>query len=265
MTDSIRARVEANRLWYHTIDVAPGVTTRGWFDLRSVVEKMPWPDVVGKRCLDVGTYDGFLAFEMERRGAAEVVAVDIEHHEDWDWPPRTRAHGADYLRHVAGNKGAGFEIAAAALASKATRRFVSVYDLRPEIVGVFDLVVCGDLLLHLRDPIGALEAIRTVCTGLLLSSEQVDVPLTIVHPRRAALHLNGDLAQWFVPNVVGHRHMLITAGFDVVDHTLFGIPFGPGHPPPSVGWRGKPRQIAERLLVRGAGLPTSAVLCRPAV
>ena len=43
----------------------------------------------GKRCLDVGTYDGFWAFEMERRGAAEVVAVDVLDHARWDWPGDT--------------------------------------------------------------------------------------------------------------------------------------------------------------------------------
>ena len=80
-------------LWYHTFEVAPGVTTPGWFDLRPIVAKLPWPDVRGKRCLDLGTYDGFLAFEMERRGAHEVVAADVADHELWDWPVRLRARG----------------------------------------------------------------------------------------------------------------------------------------------------------------------------
>src|SRR2546423_13391176 len=88
--DEARRAVAANPLWYHTIEVAPGVVTPGWFALRSVVDRMPWPDVRGKRCLDVGTYDGFLAFELEQRGAAEVLATDIPEHENWDWPPHMR-------------------------------------------------------------------------------------------------------------------------------------------------------------------------------
>ena len=84
MTRELLDEVRANPVWYHTIDLAPGVVTPGWFDLRPVVERMPWPSVAGKRCLDVGTYDGFLAFEMERRGAAEVVAVDLDDHDQWD-------------------------------------------------------------------------------------------------------------------------------------------------------------------------------------
>src|SRR4051794_39652902 len=41
-------RVEAERLiaahslWYHTIDVAPGLTTTGWFDSRHTVNLLPW-------------------------------------------------------------------------------------------------------------------------------------------------------------------------------------------------------------------------------
>ena len=66
---ALREEVAAYPLWYHTMELGPGIVTRGWFDLRPIVERMPWPDVRGKRCLDIGTYDGFLAFELERRGA----------------------------------------------------------------------------------------------------------------------------------------------------------------------------------------------------
>src|SRR3954447_9523899 len=147
--------VAESPFWYHTIEVAPGVVTPGWFDLRPVVDRLPWPDVAGKRCLDVGTYDGFLAFELERRGASEVVATDIGGHEQWDWPEELRARGPTYLAELAGPKGAGFEIAHEALGSRVEKVTASVYDLAPERVGTFDVVVCGSLLLHLRDPVGA--------------------------------------------------------------------------------------------------------------
>lgn len=113
-----RETVAAAPFWYHTIEVAPGVTTPGWFDLRPIVDKLPWPDVRGKRCLDLGTYDGFLAFEMERRGAREVVAADVADHEQWDWPVRLRTRGVEYLRTVAGpEKGVWLRVAIEALGS----------------------------------------------------------------------------------------------------------------------------------------------------
>ncbi len=75
------------REWYHTIELAPGVETPGWFDTRGVVPELPFPaSLAGKRCLDVATFDGFWAFEMERRGAAETVGIDILDPMAWDWP-----------------------------------------------------------------------------------------------------------------------------------------------------------------------------------
>src|SRR3954470_18358755 len=87
-----RETVASNQLWYHTMELRPGLVTPGWFDLRPIIDRLPWPEIEGKRCLDVGTYDGQLAFEMERRGASEVVSTDIQSHLDWDWPYRHREH-----------------------------------------------------------------------------------------------------------------------------------------------------------------------------
>ena len=65
--------------------------TAGWFDTRATVRKVPLPaSLAGKRCLDVGTWDGFWAFEMERRGAESVLAIDLQDQDQWDWPPETR-------------------------------------------------------------------------------------------------------------------------------------------------------------------------------
>ena len=81
--DSLRAALA--RQWYHTIELAPGVVTPGWFDTRPVSAKIPMPpSLAGKRCLDVGTFDGFWAFEMERRGAAETVGIDVLDPMQWD-------------------------------------------------------------------------------------------------------------------------------------------------------------------------------------
>src|SRR5687767_838024 len=121
------ALVQDVKLWYHTMELAPGEVTPGWFDLRPVIDHLPWPDVAGKRCLDVGTYDGHLAFEMERRGAAEVVALDSADHESWDWPVRVRRQGLG-LDTLAGEKGAGFRAARERLDSKVERIELNVYD-----------------------------------------------------------------------------------------------------------------------------------------
>src|SRR5689334_16375741 len=82
--DALRQRV-AEIDWYHTLELAPGVVTEGMFDLRPAIGRYHLPERLdGLRVLDVGTWDGFWAFEMERRGAAEVVGIDLESERDID-------------------------------------------------------------------------------------------------------------------------------------------------------------------------------------
>jgi tRNA (mo5U34)-methyltransferase len=264
-----RAAVASVQTWYHTIELAPGLVTPGWFDLRPVLDRMPWPDVRGKRCLDVGTYDGQLAFELERRGASEVVATDIRRHIDWDWPLRHRHTSAYELWRLAGeSKGAGFEVAKRLLGSEVEREWISVYDLSPERVGSFDVVVCGALLLHLRDPISALEAIRGVCKpdGQFMSSEQIDLALTVAHRRKPVARFDGDseLLHWWTANVAGHRRMLQSAGFEIERSSgVYAYPLGPSHPDPPRDLARLGKAALQRAVAGGLGIPSVSVLTRP--
>ena len=267
--EATRGAVDSVALWYHTIDLGAGVVTPGWFDLRPIVDRMPWPDVRGRRCLDVGTYDGQLAFELERRGAAEVVATDVAEHEGWDWPARTRARGPQLLRELAGpEKGRGFEIARDLLGSRVERRTMSIYDLSPKTVGTFDVVVCGSLLLHLRDPFRGLDAVRSVCAGQFMSIEQVELRTTLRHPRTPVLLVDGtsDRLQWLLPNVAGHRQMVHAAGFDVQRESgIYSESYGSSHPPVRRTPRDLAVSLARRLFTGSDGVPHHAVLARPAV
>lgn len=269
-TAELQDAVDEHPFWYHTMDIAPGVTTAGWFDLRPIVDQMPWPNVRGKRCLDIGTFDGYLAFELERRGAAEVVAVDVEDHLLWDWPPDYRA--ADLPRDPGFSgppKGAGFRLARELMGSKVDWRALSVYDLDPDEVGVFDVVVCGSLLLHLRDPLRALEAVRRVTRGVFLSSEQIELWMSVLGRGRPLFTLNGSGGdcQWFNFNAAGHKRMLYAAGFDVERVSKpYAVRFD-HHPP----LRPTPRNLIDALgtrVVTGAwdqGVLHRALLARPRV
>lgn len=265
-TSEAEAAVAANPFWYHTMEVAPGVETPGWFDLRPIVERMPWPDLTGKRCLEVGPYDGFLSFEMERRGAAEVVATDIASPWEWDWPAWNRTKGPEGVAAISGERtGEGFRIAKELLGSEAERLEISVYDLRPDELGTFDFVVCGSLMLHLRDPVRALEAIRGVCAGQFLSAETIDLRLAVTNRRRPAARLRGgELCQWWIPNPAGHRSMLAAAGFEIEARARpYAIPFGPAHPR-SRSLKAKAEHLLAAVLTGGIGVPHAAALCRPA-
>jgi tRNA (mo5U34)-methyltransferase len=262
-----RQLIASNPRWYHTMELLPGTVTPGWFDLRPILDRMPWPDVAGKRCLDVGPYDGFLSFELERRGAREVVAIDVPDFAGWDWPVRKRHSGPAVLRaQGVAATGAGFEIARRCLGSSVERRELSVYDLDPDTVGNFDVVTCGSLLLHLKDPVRALEAIRSVCGGVFLSAEQIDVGMSLRHRRRAAAALlAGERCQWWVPNLAAYRALVAAAGFEIEQASSpYAIPLGKGHPAASAPpWRGLRSRLGTRLLTRGTGVAHAALLAHP--
>ncbi len=265
-----RKRIATVAHWYHTIDVVPGVSTPGWYDLRHLVDLLPWPDVRGKRCLDVGTFDGFFAFELERRGAAEVVAIDMPDHEQWDWPPDKRPGGpnAEAVTEFAKLEvGSGFKALADLSGSRAEWRALSVYDVSPRELGTFDVVTCGSLLLHLRDPVRALEALRSVCRGRLLSSETIAPLLSILGRGRPLFHLSGTgiACQWWLPNAAGHRRLLWAAGFEVEHASKPYLVHYNLQPSPKPSIRTIRDAFARWLLTgdRSSGMLHQALLARP--
>jgi tRNA (mo5U34)-methyltransferase len=213
--EELRQQV-SGREWYHTIELAPGVRTPGWFDTAAAASRLPWPSLSGLRCLDVGTFDGFWAFEMERRGASEVTAVDVPDPAAWDWP----VGSSEETRAAIGQRkgqGDGFLLARDALDSKVERRDLSVYQLSPDAVGRFDFVYVGSLLIHLRDPVGALSAVRSVCDGTLMVVDAIDAPLT-AFTRRPAAWLDGrGRPWWWKANAAGIVRMVEAAGFEIID------------------------------------------------
>jgi tRNA (mo5U34)-methyltransferase len=217
--------------WYHTIDLGDGVVTPGMFDHRPVVDRYLIPaDLSGMRCLDVGTMDGFWAFELERRGAAEVVAADLGAVDELDWPARWRARVEPALDET---KEARFRLAHRALGSRVNRVERSVYDLDPESLGTFDLVFCGDLLVHLKDPITAAQRLRGVCRGSAIVCNPVKrFPLG---RRRPLAQLDGtDEFRWWLLSEASIERMLLAAGFDEVQPgRRFELP-----PAGGGGWRG---------------------------
>jgi SAM-dependent methyltransferase len=214
--------------WFHTIDLPDGSCTRGVFDNRTVTRLVQWPaGLPGGRCLDVGTCDGFWAFEMERLGAAEVTAIDVDDPDqlDWSWESRRKQDATQGWRARRGHR---FDIARKALGSRVKRVACSVYDLDPLVHGRFDVVFCGTLLMHLRDPVRALERIREVCAGEFVLVEGVDAVLDVVARRVPCARLSPAPDQWWRLNRAGLRRMLGVAGFEVLwVSRRFHTPFGP--------------------------------------
>jgi SAM-dependent methyltransferase len=202
--------------WYHTLELEPGSVTRGAVDLRPLAPRVLPERLDGLRALDVGTFDGFWAFELERRGA-EVLAADLERFDETEWPPINR----ERLAGEAQGRGPGerFELARAILGSSARRVSSSIYELSVQRLGAqVDFAVVGDLLIHLRDPVRGLERVRDVLVpdGRILLLEEVNVALSILRPRAAwaSLQARGTDYNWWRGNLRCLIDYLALAGFD---------------------------------------------------
>jgi tRNA (mo5U34)-methyltransferase len=181
--------------WWHVIELPDGSTTPGAWDLRPLADKIPWPDLRGKRCLDIGTADGFWAFELERRGAAEVLATD---------------HDTPFAQKSRRN----FEEARAARGSGVEYETRDVFDLE----GEFDVAFMGYVLQMVEDPIRALRSVARVAKTLLLL-DTVSLPLTLLPAPLARLDARHDGREWFVFNPRGMRKVVELAGWTVEAQT----------------------------------------------
>lgn len=181
----LRAKVAQIQSWYHRIDLGDGVETPGHFRMTDYLAHYHFPARLdGLRVLDVGASTGFFAYEFERRGAAEVVAVELPSWGDHDWTPRYRR---EFEQKSRGEKQHidrevmrdGFTIVGEAYGSTRVRRiWQPIYDLRAADLGQFDIVFSGAMLMHVRDPILGIQRMRECCkdTGRLIVSISTTMP-----------------------------------------------------------------------------------------
>ena len=212
----IAERVAAQH-WYHTIDLGNGLVTKGEFDHRELVPHYGLPeDLHGKEALDIASFDGFWAFELERRGA-KVTSIDVDRIGAYDYPgPAREQFDRERLDrpHVP-----GFELAKEALGSKVTRiKFNSIYDLNPEEHGTYDFVHVADVLVHLESPSRALRAVRSVTRKQALIVDAYDPELKDPTGRYQLIDYRGgfSIVIWSVPSIDTLAQMVLDAGFSKV-------------------------------------------------
>lgn len=189
--------------WFHTIDLGNGIATPGAGASPQRLQMLRLPeDLTGMTVLDIGSWDGFFAFECERRGAKRVLATDSYCWSGNGWGTKD-----------------GFNLARRALGSRVEDLEIDVLDLSPERTGVFDLVLCLGVLYHMRNPLLALERILSVTGRRLILDTHVDL-LTIKRPAIAFYsdnELNDDPTNWCGPNPAAVEAMLKTVGFSRVE------------------------------------------------
>jgi tRNA (mo5U34)-methyltransferase len=206
-TDDLRRRVDAIT-WFHQIDLGHGLVTPGSDKSARKLKALQLPALTGKTVLDIGASDGFFSFAAERAGATRVVAVES-------------------FWRAGGQTKAGFDLAHEVLNSRVEPNPSDLYDLTPESVGTFDVVLMLGVLYHLRDPLLGLERVARLTKELLVVETLVDSvwalrPVAAFYP---ASEMNGDATNWWGPNPAAVVGMLRACGFPDVQivggHSLF--------------------------------------------
>jgi SAM-dependent methyltransferase len=158
-------------VYYHTIDIPGHGLQIGQWDLRgNIHEYLGEVDFFDRRVLEIGTANGFVCFEMERRGA-KVVGFDLSEDLTYDAPP----HSAEYLQPEIYRDGLrrirhAWWRTHAALGSKAQVVYGHANRL-PIEMGRFDIGVLANVMQHLQDPIGALIGLASRCDEAVVVTE----------------------------------------------------------------------------------------------
>ena len=181
--------------WWHSIDLGNGLIAPGVHkieELRDNYARFNLPEeMTGLRVLDIGCWDGFYAFESERRGA-EVVAVDC-------WRPEK------------------FFEAHRLLNSKIVFHEMSVYEVTRKKLGSFDIVLFLGVLYHLRHPLLALERVCEVTRDIaVIESHVIDQILETPRPVMEFYEideLGGQYDNWWGPNSECLVQMARSGGF----------------------------------------------------
>lgn len=218
---AIQTRVRALGEWFQNFDLQ-GVKTAPAHPLGDY-PKVKWQrfsqalpeDLAGKSVLDIGCNAGFYSFEMKKRGAARVLAIDADE---------------KYLRQA--------ELIREILNLDVEIRQMSVYDVA-ELKEKFDIVLFLGVLYHLRHPLLALDLIREhVCRDWLViqsmlrgSPEVMDTEPDYSFWEKAIFRdegypklffvereYAGDWTNWWIPNRACLEAMLRSAGFTVLNH-----------------------------------------------
>lgn len=195
---ALRDQVAAIK-WFHTIELAPGLTTPGSDPTHERLDILQIPSsLAGKSVLDVGAWDGFFSFEAERRGAARVVAADSFAWNGDNWSTKD-----------------GFNLARRIIGSQVEDVEIDVMDLSAEQIGQFDLVLFLGVLYHMRHPLLALERAASVTGDQLILETHIDLTWT----RRPAMafypgtEVGWDPTNWWGPNPEAVISMLHSVGF----------------------------------------------------
>ena len=212
-------------VWYHAFELPDGTVLPGVWDLRGhETDYLGGVDLAGKRVLELGPATGALTFYMERMGA-EVVSFEAGFDVSIDTLP---VKGEDQflerlrvMQETIDRNHDGWWHLHRTLGSSAKFVQGNIYDM-PADLGTFDVTVVGAILLHLREPWGALSqaARRTTETMIVTEPLQDDLDPPETNIMRFSPSAEHHLTNWWSIYPGAVVSMLARLGFGQTETTL---------------------------------------------
>lgn len=217
---ALTRRIEELGEWFHNLDLH-GIQTAPHHFLgdfpnikwKKISLEIP-ENLDGASVLDIGCNAGFYSIEMKRRGAAQVLGIDIDD------------RYLDQARFAAGTLDLDIEF-----------RKCSVYQL-DSIQGQFDFVIFMGVFYHLRYPLLALDTVVKKVNGhlvfqtMLRGSQETreweknysfwrkDMFLDPTFPAMYFIEQKyaDDPTNWWIPNRAAVEAMLRSSGLEIASH-----------------------------------------------
>jgi tRNA (mo5U34)-methyltransferase len=236
-------------VWFHSIDLGNGEVTPGMKSadqLAAETTSICVPaNLEGQTALDIGAWDGYFSFELERRNASRVVALDhyawsLDLHAQHEYHAQMKLRGqqprpAEEVPGVWDPVGlpgrAGFDYARGRLASRVEPVVGDFMTMDLAKLGRFDIVLFLGVLYHLKDPFLALRRLRETTRDLAIIETA-----TVVLPAWAdeklflfleTTELDDDAGNWWAPTPAGLTALCRAAGFRDVHVVYEPIEYDP--------------------------------------
>lgn len=162
--------------WIHDMTFPDGTKTGGKWKMNEKEYGLDRVSFKNKRVLDIGCLDGLYTFYAENKGASEVLAIDINEEQ------------FGRQKYKENNWSSGFLYAHKKMKSRSKYVFpYSLYDMKKDSFGSFDIVLYLGVNYHILHPILALEKINEVMNKkgiLIFESEMSNTFTKFYHERK---------------------------------------------------------------------------------
>lgn len=194
--DILRHAASQPGLWFHSIEIEPGVWTAGAKSRETMALELDrWQtplDLSGQTVLDIGCADGGYAVAAIRRKAAAVTAIDEQ-----------RLRGLDLLLRSDAIPGLDF-------------RQISLFSNAFLELPVHDYVIFAGVLYHVHDMMEAMKRVRakTGVEALLETAfREIDGHAEPIASFHETDECGGDATNWWSPNLACIEAMARAVGF----------------------------------------------------